>query len=168
MTRAIVCACLAAAGVVAAIAARAESPALNVKTGLWEMTVRLTGLTVPNDALARLPPEQRAKVEAMLGAAAQARTVKTCLTKEKLARGVLETDERHPECKRTVVSNTANTLEVRGECKLEDAAVSTSMYVEAPNPEALKGKSTIARADRPPMSSSFEGRWLGADCGDVR
>jgi len=40
---------------------------LNVKTGLWEMTVQLHGLPpIPNDALARLPPAQRAKMEAML------------------------------------------------------------------------------------------------------
>ena len=45
---------------------------LNVKEGLWEITVThsMTGMpnmpAIPPDALAKLPPEQRARMEAMM------------------------------------------------------------------------------------------------------
>jgi hypothetical protein len=165
--RAIVCACAAAAGVVA-VAARADSPALNVKPGLWEMTLHVTGLTIPEEQLARLPPEQRAKVQAMLGQAAQAHTVKTCLTQEKLARGVFVPDASHPECKRTMMGNTGSALDIQVQCTLAEGAVSSSMHVEAPNPETMAAKTVMTRANQPPMTSTIDARWLAADCGDVK
>ena len=165
--RAILYACVAAAGV-AAVAARADSPALNVKPGLWEMTLHVSGLTIPEEQLARLPPEQRAKVQAMLGEAAQAHTMKTCLTQEKLARGVFGPDASHPECKRSMTGNTGSALDMQVECKLADGAMSSSMHVEAPNPETMKGKTVMTRANQAPMTSTVDGRWLAADCGDVK
>jgi hypothetical protein len=165
--RAIVYAGVAAAGLVA-VAARADSPALNVKTGLWEMTLHVTGLTIPEEQLARLPPEQRAKVQAMLGEAAQAHTVKTCLTQEKLARGVFGPDASHPECKRSVTGNTGNAFDMQVECTLADGAVSSTMHVEAPDPQTMKGKTVMTRANQPPMTSTVDGRWLAADCGDTK
>jgi len=45
---------------------------LNVKEGLWEMTVThsMTGMpaapNLPPDALAKLPPDQRARIEVMM------------------------------------------------------------------------------------------------------
>ena len=167
MRRSILCACVAAAGAAAAIAARAEAPALNVKTGLWEMTMRQSGPPIPDDALARLPPEQRAKVQAMLGAAAQPQIVKTCLTKAKLARGPFGPENKHG-CTQTVVTDTASALDVRVECKLEQGAVSGSMHLEAPTPERLKGSSVVAGPNRGAMTRTVEGRWLGGDCGGAQ
>lgn len=170
MTRSIVRACVVAAGVVGAVAARADSAALNVKPGLWEMTVQLSGLPlIPQDKLAGMPPEQRAKVAAMLGAVTQPHTTKTCLTKEKLARGPLELNESNKSCKRTVVANSATTLDLKLECPVEGGALSTSLHVEAPTPEALKGTSVIVHPNRAgTTTSTIQGKWVSADCGGVR
>ena len=170
MNQSIRCACIAAAGAFATVSAWAETPALNVKTGLWEMTVQLGGpLPLPSDALARLPPEQRAKMEAMLGALAQPHTAKTCITKEKLSRGALEAGENNGPCRRTVVSNSSNALDLRVECKMDETTMSTNLHLEAPTPEVLKGVSVITRGNRPGTTTgTIQGRWLGADCAGVR
>lgn len=167
MTRQILRACIAAASVVAAIAARAETPALDVKTGLWEMTLHLSRLPpIPNAA--RLPPEQRARLDAMLGAVARSHTVKTCLTKEKLSWGMLAPDDRHRDCKRSIGSNSARALDMTVDCKLDDGTISTSVHIEAPTREMLKGNSVMTRTNQPEVTSTVEARWLGAECGDVR
>lgn len=68
-------------------AARADS--LKAKPGAWEMTftTQSSGMLVPPDVLAAMPPEQRAKVEQSMQARAGKPTihsVKTCITKEDL------------------------------------------------------------------------------------
>jgi hypothetical protein len=69
---------------------------LNVKEGLWEVTVThpSNGLPgMPEDALAKLPPEQRARVEEMMkqkGMTMSGNTtvVKSCVTREKIEKGM--------------------------------------------------------------------------------
>jgi hypothetical protein len=169
VARSILCASVAAAGVVAALAARADTTALNVKTGLWEMTVQMAGSPpLPKDMLERLPPEQRAKVDAMLEAMTQPHTTRTCLTKEKLARGPLEPEEKTRSCKRTVVTNSATALDVKLECPAEGGTASTSLHVEALSPQALKGTSVVTRANGGGTTGSIQGRWVADDCGDVK
>ncbi len=66
----------------------ADFRALDVKTGQWETTVsgQTSGMpAIPPEALSRLTPEQRAKVEAAMGARGAKPIVSTsCMTKEKL------------------------------------------------------------------------------------
>ncbi len=63
---------------------------LNVKEGLWEITVThsMSGMpampSIPPDALAKMPPEQRARIEAMMKGGASTDVHKDCITKEKL------------------------------------------------------------------------------------
>ena len=64
----------------------------NAKEGLWEMTVTTSGAGMPADALAKMAPDQRAMVEQMMkqrGVSMNGNTitVKSCVTKEKIAKG---------------------------------------------------------------------------------
>ena len=78
---------------------------LNVKEGLWEMTMThsMTGMpavpNIPPDALAKLPPEQRARVEAMMKGGPNVQ--KVCITKEKLEKHSAFSNNRG-DCTRTV------------------------------------------------------------------
>ena len=75
---------------------RAET--LNIKTGAWEVTVSTAtaGMMIPKDALAKMPPEQRARIEAMMSARdgkVNTRTRRSCVTQQDLARGELTAKE---------------------------------------------------------------------------
>src|SRR5450759_2339450 len=83
---------------------------LNVKEGLWEMTVThsMTGMpAIPPDTLAKMPPEQRARVEAAMKQSGMggptADVHKECVTKEKLEKQSAFSDNRK-ECTRTVLN----------------------------------------------------------------
>src|SRR5271169_1554039 len=68
----------------------------NVKEGLWETTMShsSSGMPgIPADALAKMSPDQRAQVEAMMkqrgmSSNGNTTTVKGCVTKEKIAKGM--------------------------------------------------------------------------------
>src|SRR5579872_2042775 len=69
----------------ASVVRAADPVPLDVKTGQWEATVtsQITGLPqarpqLSPDQLAKLPPEQRAKVEAMMAGGAHTSTSKSC------------------------------------------------------------------------------------------
>ena len=68
------------AGAAIALAQAAEYAKPNIKPGLWEVTVtpKVSGeMPIPEDQLAKMTPEQRAKVEAMVkGAGSKPRVYK--------------------------------------------------------------------------------------------
>src|ERR1035437_7665315 len=85
---------------------------LNPKEGLWEMTSThtMTGMPpIPADTLAKMPPEQRARMEAAMkqsGAGVPKTDVrKHCVTKEKLEKQSAFDDNRK-DCTRTIVIST--------------------------------------------------------------
>jgi uncharacterized protein DUF3617 len=177
MRTSILCVCVVAASAIPVVAGRAENVSLNLQTGLWEITgsAQLSGPpAIPKEALAAMSPEQRARFEAAMQAAiaqaAQPRTHKTCLTKEKLSRGVIGLDDKvRPSCTRTVLSSTARTLDVKEECQHENATLSARLHVEAVTPEAVKGTFVMTQGTRPgSVTSTFQGKWLGAECGGVQ
>ena len=94
---------------------------LNVKEGLWEMTVThsMSGMpaapNIPPDALAKMPPDQRARIEAMMNGAPSTDIRKECVTKEKIEKHSAFNANRG-DCTRTVVSSTGSKLEVKFHC----------------------------------------------------
>src|SRR5947209_10843389 len=117
---------------------------LNVKTGLWE-TTRTTNtsgqMPIPPELMARLTPEQRAKMEDRMKAnsAEKSRTdtSKSCLTKEKLEKAPFSDEQK--ECTRTIVSSTSSQAEVKFECDMQGMKANGTVHVEALNPESVKG-----------------------------
>lgn len=166
--------CLGVGSLAPALAA--DKTALKVKPGLWEMTVdnETSGRPpVPAEALARLPPEQHAQIEAQLQQLTPPKhqVKKQCVTQKTLDRG-FEKMERMGEgnCTRTVVANTATLLEGRVQCK-GAANVSGSYRFEAGSPEAVVGTSDMTTSDGThtmKMKYDIKGKWLGSDCGAVQ
>jgi hypothetical protein len=151
---------------------------LNVKMGLWEMnnTITVTGTpVVPPEVLAKMPPEQRARLEERMknyaGGQGRPHTYKSCFTKKKLEEG-MGFDDQKQQCKRKVISSSSNHLEMEVECVVENAKTSGGGKIEVENPESVKGHMhmVIATPNGGNMQSDvlISGKWLGADCGDVQ
>jgi hypothetical protein len=162
---------------IAAIA-HAQTP-MNVKLGLWEMTMtnQMSGMpAMPQVDLSQLPPEQRARVEAMMKArggmgGGQPMVTKQCITKEKLEKQFYEPHQAKDEsCKQTVVSSTASLQELKVECTGNQKMAGTVRF-EAVDNEHVKGAvhfDTEAQGHAMTVDSVINGKWVAADCGDVK
>ena len=120
---------------------------LNLKEGLWEVTSThsMTGMPgIPPETLAKMPPEQRARMEAAMkqrgmgGPKTDVR--KHCITKEKLEKQSAF-DENRKDCTRTIVSSTGSKLEMKIHCEGKEQQMSTdgTFVVEAVGSDSAKG-----------------------------
>jgi hypothetical protein len=155
---------------------------LNVKEGLWEVTSThsMTGMpampTIPPETLAKMPPEQRAKVEAMMkgGMGAPKTEVRQdCVTKEKLQRQ-MAFDQNRKECTRTVVGSTGSRLEVKFHCEnqgKDQMSTDGTFLVEVTSSDSAKGSMhavTSGNGRNMNMDFTFSSKYLGPACGDVK
>ena len=118
---------------------------LDVKLGLWETstTTDMSGMPpMPADLLAKLTPEQRAKMEAAMKAraaqGAKTTTRRTCLTKEELSKALTFGDD-DKSCQRTIISSSRSKQEVHLECTNETMKRSGDVHIEAINAEERQG-----------------------------
>lgn len=145
---------------------------LNVKVGLWEVTQTITSsgqVPIPADVLAKMTPEQRAKVEQQLKNNSRTTLRKSCLTKEKLEKDPGFSD--NPNCTWTVLTSTGSKMNVRGVCADHGIKDRVSLQAEALSPESVKGSShgTVSAGDRTlTMNMTFAAKWLGASCGNLK
>jgi hypothetical protein len=153
---------------------------LKVKLGLWENTVThsMTGMpampAISPDTLAKMPPEQRARIEAMMkqsGMGGPATNVsKYCITQEKIDKQTAF-DVTQQVCTRTVVSSTSSRLEMKLHCEQKQATTDGTVVVEVTSSESTKGTAhmvTNAAGRNMNMDVTFSSKYLGPDCGDVK
>lgn len=159
--------CIVIALLVSGTAAYADP--LDVKPGLWEVTTT-TGM--PPVDTSRMTPEQKARFEAAMRAreaqGPRAKVRKSCMTKEKLEREPFgEKDQEH--CTHTVISNTRTHWESKMRCTRPERVGTFS--IEAVSRERIKGAVQINASDeknKMVVHVTFEGKWLGSNCGDTR
>lgn len=148
---------------------------LNVKLGLWENTTTISssgGLGISPERLAKMSPEQRARVEAALkarsGQSLHTNTYKGCLTKDQLEKSPFA-DKKN--CKETLVSSSAKEAEVSFECTMEEATGSGTMKFEVQNDENVQGSGhgTVNMGGHT-MNTDWKmtSKWVQASCGDVQ
>ena len=151
---------------------------LNVKEGLWEMTVThsMSGMpampAISPDALAKMPPEQRARVEAMMKGGASTDVRQECITKEKLEKHSAFSNNRG-DCTRTVVNSTGSKLEVKIHCVEKQASIDGTLVLEAVSPDSVKGtmqmqSATNTNGHTMNMNFTFSSKYLDPACGDVK
>jgi hypothetical protein len=165
----------------AGLAAWAADPIpLDVKPGQWEATVttQFTGMPqarqmpqISPDQLGKLPPEQRARVEAMLKQTAggpRTSTSKSCVKKEDLTKLPLNNDQ---SCKTTIVNSSRARQEIQMECDRNGNKETGTIVIEALNSESIKF-SIQAAADNngKNMNMTITGtsKWLGPACSDSK
>jgi hypothetical protein len=143
---------------------------LDVKTGLWETTStsQMSGMPIPESALKDMPPEQRARIEAIMKQrqeqGPQSHTYKTCITQEDLNRPFDKKDNME-NCTQTILTATRTVQEYKIQCT-GSMPHSGVLHVEALSRERVK--STI-KMNLPTgtVDNEMSGRWLSADCGKV-
>jgi hypothetical protein len=148
---------------------------LNVKIGLWENTTTISSsgaLGIPPERLAKMSPEQRARLEAALkarsGQSAHTNTYKSCLTKDQLQKTPFADKQN---CTETLISSSAKEAEVSFECTMEEAKGSGTMKIEVQNNESVQGSGhgTVTMGGHP-MNTDWKmtGKWVQSSCGDVQ
>lgn len=149
--------------VLSASAAHAES--FDAKPGAWEMTTTMTGVTIPPEALARMPPERRAMIEKRMADGRAPDVRKSCVKKEDLDqdRFMQSTDA---SCTVKTVSRTSTKLVMATTCTGERASTGT-MTFEAKSPESVVGSIDQERGDGSKFHIGIVGRWLGASCAGI-
>ena len=149
---------------------------LNVKEGLWEMTVThsMSGMpatpNIPPDVLAKMPPEQRARIEAAMKGGPSTDVRKECITKEKLEKHSAFSNNRG-DCTRTVVNSTGSKLEVKIHCEEKQASTDGTLVLETVGSDRVKGTMqavTNANGHTMNMNFTFSSKYLGPACGDVK
>ena len=164
-------------GIAAALPARADDKTpLAVKPGLWEMTsdMQHSGAPpIPPEALARMSAEQRQKMEQMMqGAMApQHRVDQHCVTAEDIKHGFDRMDQMNRgQCTQKVTTSSATLHEGTFACTGQGNS-SGSYRFEAKSPESVVANwnmTMTSGANTMTMKSDMQGKWLAADCGDVK
>ena len=151
------------------------TPILNVKLGLWDYTVgtQSSGMpAIPEDTLAKMPPERRAQIEAMMKNAMAPHTVRTCVTADMVKKGALMQDRPGSSCKRSIKSSSAGSLEFHMECDNGRSKTVADGRFEAIDSENFKGEitgaTTTAEGRTIPSKTTITGKWIGSDCGNVK
>jgi len=157
----------------------------DAKLGLWESTSSteiggmpaMPAMTIPQDTLDKMPPAQRAQIEAMMkgrGGSPQTSTTRFCLDRDSLRKAFYNNNDK--SCTSKLVSATETTQRIHVECNGATKGEG-ELTMERVDAEHMKGtmvmKSTgDARgggAGRSmEMKVSFSNRWVAADCGDVK
>lgn len=149
-----------------------------VKLGLWETTATTTSqgtMPLAESVLARLTPEQRARVEAKLKADSAARTsnktYRSCLTEQQLDDWRLY-DSPDANCKQTIKTSTSRVLEGYWDCDMGPGVKgSGTVHLQVVDPKTTKGAvhlTTRANGKKFTSDTSLSSRWLRSDCGSVQ
>lgn len=168
---------------IAILAAAGAASAQSMKPGLWETTNRMQsasgqmeqGMAQMQQQMASMPPEQRKMVEDMMkqrgmsmpGGSGGAMTVKFCMTKEMAERK--EIPSQRGDCKTTRQQVSGSRMTMAFTCT--NPPSSGEGEVTITSPEAYQMKMVVnttvqGKPERVNMEGS--GRWLGANCGDIK
>ena|SRR5882672_6965034 len=148
----------------------APAETLNAKTGAWQLTVTTltSGNPLPADVLAKMPPDERAKVEEAMKARAgkpSTETFKTCITQADLNQNrMIRSEDDDSNCKKKVLSHTSTKHVITQTCPPPRAS-SGQATIEAKTPESIVASIDTIQADgNGKIRVDIKGRWLGVSC----
>jgi hypothetical protein len=163
----------------------------DAKLGLWESTstTEISGMpatpatpampALTEEQLAKIPPAQRATVEAMMkgrGSAGSPRsnTSKYCLTRESLNRAQYNSEKN---CTTKLVSSSASNQQIHVECAAGNTRSTGEVALERVDAEHIKGSVVLKTSNTDgngvagrtmDIKVSLNNKWLSSDCGDVK
>jgi hypothetical protein len=151
----------------------ALASSFNAKPGAWEITTTtLTqGMMIPAEALANMPPAQRARIENSMQARSgkpSTHVTKSCVTKADLDQDrVLKSDDEE-HCKKKIISKSASKIVYEQTCPAPDAS-RTTVKVEASTPESIAATMDMVQGGGDgKIHVDIKGRWLGASCAGIK
>ncbi len=160
----------------------ATAQTLNVKPGLWQVTSTREGAGAPpsmppeklaqmQQAMEKMPPEGRARMEAMMkGAGGGSTTSQSCVLAEDLKKP-LALGASSENCTRTVLSSSPTGQEIRVECDSKGRKSTSMMKMSTAGPEAWNATLDVnMTGPQGPMimKTKMAGKWLSSDCGSVK
>jgi hypothetical protein len=149
----------------------AGAPALDVRMGLWEVTNTVDGRDqMPAVDMSRMTPQQQAQMAAAVRGMMTPHTTTTlvCMTRADFDRKNFIADQ-DKNCRQTFTKNTPTELASAVRCS-GDRAMSGTLHIEARTPTAYAGTITTSSTARGQGTTTVHmaGKWLAADCGDVK
>ena len=170
MSSRIVALVLSLAGASSLILAQAPPP-LNIKLGLWEMTMTMDmGAAPPGVDTSKMTPEQIAQMRSMMrgrGASMPPVVNKSCMTRAKLAEYRLTTDRDGTTCTSTLVKGTATSMDLKQVCTGTNPSTS-DIHVDAPSQTDMKMTMKPTSGRGAGMTITMASKWLQADCGEIK
>jgi hypothetical protein len=131
------------------------------KPGAWENSVTMSGLAIPPEVLAKMPPDRRAIVEQQMSANGGQTTVrKMCVTKDDMEKGFMQSP--NSSCTVETVSKTSTKLLMKTTCTAPVSSTGTMSW-EAKSPESVVGNIDQETGGRK-VHINIVGKWLGASC----
>jgi hypothetical protein len=158
--------------------------AQTLKPGLWEVTHKMNGANSQVDQqmaqmqkqMAAMPPAQRKQMEEMMAkqgtqmpaaAPGGGMSMKMCMTKEMAERSDIPAQQG--DCKTTQQSRSGNTMKVAFTCTNPPSSGEGQYTFTSPEAYNMKMAVTTTVQGKPHKTNmEGSGKWLGADCGNVR
>jgi hypothetical protein len=145
----------------------------NAKPGAWEITTTTltTGMMIPAEALANMPPAQRAKIEKSMQARSgkpSTHVTKNCVTQKKLDQDSMIASDDEEHCKKKIITKSASKIVYEQTCAAPNASRST-VKVEAMTPESIAASMNMVQGGGGgKIHVDIKGRWLGASCAGIK
>ena len=148
--------------------------------GLWEYSFIVTGggaeaaTARMQEEMARMPPEQRKKMEQMMAAQGvstgpgKGMTMRMCITPEQAARDEIPHDKGG--CKRTRMQRSGSTVRFAFECAGPPPSKGEGEFTIASS-KSYSGRMQVDSTHKgQPLRTAMQqsGLWLAADCGSVK
>jgi hypothetical protein len=152
----------------AALSPAADLTPLNAKPGLWEVTtvtVRSGMPPIPADTLAKLPPEQRARIEAQFKGSSSTTTKQSCFAPEDVAKG-LGWNNTERSCRQTIVNSSSTLQEVKWDCEGQQKGTGT-IRIEATDSTHVNSLVDLNMGAMH-IKVTNTAKWLSNSCGDVK
>jgi hypothetical protein len=164
-----------------------EIKPLDIKPGLWENTTthQMSGVAMPNmphvtpEQLAKLPPAQRAQVEAMMkgsGGSPQTDTTKVCITREQLSKPIFDAGDKG--CSYNLTSSSSSSQVIHVECTRGNTKTAGDLTFKRSDSEHLTGDMLMKTTGDSSTAGSvgqnmtikltFANKFLSSDCGNVK
>ena len=145
---------------------------MNVKPGAWEVTSTSTmnGMMIPPEALEKMPPERRARIEqAMQGMSGQPKTLvkQSCITKTDLDEDKMFKEAEQRNCTQKIISKSANKMVMEVTCGAPENT-KAMMSAEAPTPEMIVSTMDVVQLKTGgKVHVDIKGHWLGDSCAGI-
>lgn len=170
------------------VAMWAQEIKIDVKPGLWENTTTSTisGLQMPAnmpqltpEQMARIPPAQRAQMEAMMKGGAGApttNTMKACVTAAQLSKPLFDNGDK--SCTYKMTGSSSSSQNIHMECNKGNTKMSGDVTLNRLDAEHVTGEASMkttgdsstkgSMAQNMTIKLSFSNKFLSSDCGDVK
>ncbi|HSZ74785.1 MAG TPA: DUF3617 domain-containing protein [Rhizomicrobium sp.] len=144
------------------------------KAGLWQVTVTMGGMTMPQmPDMSQLPPEAQARMKAMqMQMSGHSMSVQHCMTPQEVSMDKPDMSHmmHNKDCSMANVVTSGHTFNADMVCTSGDFQGKGHVQMTFDSDEHYSGSSSMtgtAHGQPIDMKESFDGKWIAADCGSV-